>query len=227
MSNKALTRLLHLPHWVFDLDGVIVDSSEVHASAFRRTFAEIGVEFNNYPAYAGQSTWNAIESHLLATRGEAPSDLVRELVRKKQHLAMENLSEGKGIVGLPGVLEVLALGQRLEKTISLVTSASAERVDIILEAKKLGGYFQNKVTAADVERGKPDPEPYLTLLKQTGCDDSSRFLVFEDSENGVISARRAGMQVIHVNHGGSKHPESQAEIKSFQEILEATGRKPL
>ena len=225
MGRKSdLLRLFKLPCWAFDLDGVVVDSSQVHALAFQKVLGDIGIVFGDYASVAGIPTREVIESYLTAARGEAPGELVSELTARKQKEALDNMARGDGMRAFPGVEEVLRRARKAGKEVSLVTSASRERVDLALGTLLLRDSFRYVVTSEDAPRGKPNPDPYLAAMKFSGRADPADFLVFEDSENGIVSAAEAGMRVVQFSPGvGSRHPRADARFSSFAEVLEALG----
>ncbi len=221
MKENILARLLSLPNWVFDFDGVVVDSSAIHANAFRKVFSEIGIDFDDYGAIAGRSTWDVVETQLRkAGRNPEPAD-VQELVLRKQNMIIDFIASGEGLQCPPGVREVIALGKRLGKTISMATSAARDRVLRMLDALELTAYFQCIVTADDVARGKPWPETYQAVLKHVEDDNAANYLVFEDSGSGVASAKAAGMIVIHYAAESWPIADADAAIASFEEVLAA------
>ena len=83
--------------------------------------------------------------------------------------------------------------------IALVTSSPKIRAKRILERHNIYSHFNNSVTGEDVIAGKPDPEPYLLGASKLNVNPEE-CLVFEDSNNGILSALAAGMYVIAVDN---------------------------
>jgi beta-phosphoglucomutase len=218
-DNIKFSRLLSLPYWAFDFDGVVVDSSALHANAFKRVFEEIGIEFTDYALIAGRSTRDAVESLLLKAGRTTVAAEVSLLVAKKQRMVIDLIARGEGLECTEGIKELLEWCRRNGKSVSLVTSATKERIRSSLEALKLTDMFQFVVAAEDVAKGKPNPDPYLAAMRLTGEENASSFLVFEDSTSGVASAKAAGMSVIHFAAGGQPIPQADAAIESFTEVL--------
>jgi beta-phosphoglucomutase len=81
--------------------------------------------------------------------------------------------------------------------VGIVSSAYRAEIDPVLDASGLAEVFAAVVSLDDVERGKPDPEPYLTGAARLGIEPA-QMLVFEDTEVGVTAAHAAGARVVGV-----------------------------
>ena len=88
---------------------------------------------------------------------------------------------------------------------AIATSAIPENVSPVLTTLGLADVFPVRVTAADIRRGKPDPEVYATAAARLGVS-AAACVVFEDAVTGVEAARRAGMAVIGVT---TAHPAGE------------------
>jgi HAD superfamily hydrolase (TIGR01509 family) len=85
--------------------------------------------------------------------------------------------------------------------LAVVSNSPRNRLDAALEVTGLARYFTVSVSADDVARPKPDPDPYLHAARLLGVDPSSVVAV-EDSPTGAASAAAAGMRVVTVDRGG-------------------------
>jgi beta-phosphoglucomutase len=219
MGDDKLLELLSLPHWAFDFDGVVVDSSAVHADAFRRVFAEIGIDFSDYSAISGRPTREVFEQQLGKAGHKPRMEEVSRLVSAKQQIVIDLIARGEGLACPRGIRELLGWCNEHGKRVSLVTSATRERIIKSLEVLGLQRMFGLIVAAEDVARGKPHPEPYLAAMRMAGDIKASNYLVFEDSASGIASAKAAGMAVIHFAGGDQPLPGADAVINSFTEVL--------
>lgn len=218
--NTLLHSLLNRPNWIFDLDGVVVDTSDLHARAFKETFSSIGIEFNDYDSISGMSTYTAVTTVLSRQKKDYSDDLIEDLVNNKQTLALNLISSGFGVELLPYVDMVLNKIHETGKSVALVSSASGERVKLIFELLKIEKFFRYVVTADDVKNGKPDPEPFNVAKTMIGDQNINNYLVFEDSQSGIVSATTAQMKVIGVSQENRELPGSDYTISSFQEVLD-------
>jgi beta-phosphoglucomutase len=177
---------------VFDMDGVLVLSSDTHVQVWGEYFDRIGHDPgpDGPRAVLGRRSvdvladlhpdLSAVERERTARRLEARSD-------ELQAAAPPALAPGAG-----RLLEALAAGSI---PLALATSALRNAVDALLG--ELVHRFDAIVTAADVDRGKPDPAIYVAAAGQLGVDPA-RCTVVEDAPAGVRAARAAGMRVIGV-----------------------------
>jgi HAD superfamily hydrolase (TIGR01509 family) len=96
-----------------------------------------------------------------------------------------------------GAVAVLECLRERQIPIALATSTQAPIAARKLELAGLDGYFEIAVTGDQTSRGKPDPEPYVEALRRLG-QAARECWALEDSDNGVVSAHRAGMLVVQV-----------------------------
>ena len=93
-------------------------------------------------------------------------------------------------------------------------------------------YVDIKVLCEDVEKKKPDPEAYLKVLKLFNCD-AKDCIVFEDSLNGAIAAKEAGIEVVAIYDDSAKSEQDllskivDYKIDSFEEFIEKSGLNKL
>ncbi|WP_419892356.1 HAD family hydrolase [Paenibacillus xylanexedens] len=181
--------------FIFDFDGLIVDTETPWYYAFRDIYEEHGVEL-------GLELW----SKNVGTSFEEfhPFLYLEHALQKKiDHDHIKLLSEQKYEVYLgqaailPGVYELLQSAR--EKGIQLAVASSSTRdwVHGYLQKLDIFDYFTVVHTSEDVKRVKPDPELYLLALESLGIE-ASEAIVFEDSPNGLKAANGAGIRCIIV-----------------------------
>ena len=178
---------------VFDMDGVLVDSEPHHHVAWRRICLEEGLSLT-LAQVAERTLGRPVRESLptLLGRPLEPDEIERLTQRKAtfyQEASGGVVREVRGAT--PFVRALTALGVQC----ALATSALPRRVEPILDALQLADRFQVKVTGQDVQRGKPDPEVYLTVAARLRVRPDA-CVVFEDAPVGVVAARRAGMSVV-------------------------------
>ncbi|HEX8553364.1 MAG TPA: HAD family phosphatase [Sphingomonas sp.] len=177
---------------IFDLDGTLVNSSPLHARAFADVFAPLSVVVD-YQRIAGMTTGAAVDQ----LAGEAGIALTPEmraaLVADKQ--ARARLLIDAELEPIAGAAEFVRRAHGRWR-LALCTSASRANADAALRRTRLDG-FDPIVTAEDVTRGKPDAEPYRTVLARTGVAASDA-LVFEDAPSGLASAAAARIDAVEI-----------------------------
>jgi putative hydrolase of the HAD superfamily len=177
---------------LFDFDGVVVDTEWAIYQAWKRTFGAHGqpLPLEIYTRCIGTdfATWSP-KTHLEELTGLA-FDWHDLDARRQEEIMAELAHEGP----MHGVVDLLEKLQSRQIPCAVVSSSSHQWVDGWLERLGLAGYFQTTVCRGDAARIKPAPDLYLEAAKQLSLE-SSQCLVIEDSLNGVISAKAAGMSV--------------------------------
>jgi HAD superfamily hydrolase (TIGR01509 family) len=183
---------------VFDLDGVLVDS-EIWWHQVRVEWAagrgrSWTTEDTRTVMGANSRGWARIMRERLgldpAEEPEIERAIVAGVVERYRH-------EGPPVI--PGAIEA---ARRLAGTypVAIASSAHADVIRAALEATGLARTIPIAVSSDEVEHGKPGPDVYLEAARRLGAEPS-RCLVVEDSLNGVLAARAAGMIVVLVPNG--------------------------
>lgn len=185
------------PAVLFDLDGVLVDTAELHFRSWRRIAAELGVPFDrarNEPL-RGLGRMESLERLLGPRAGEFSA-------ARKQALADAKNDAYLALVGgltpgdlLPGVVDLLR-GLR-ERGVPLAVASSSRNTRAVLERLGVAGCFAAIVDGNDAPRSKPDPQVFLRAAERLGVPPAA-CIVIEDAASGVAAARAAGMRVIGV-----------------------------
>jgi HAD superfamily hydrolase (TIGR01509 family) len=178
---------------VFDLDGVLVDSEHVWDDVREGLAHERGGRWHDR-AQADMMGMSSTEwaryMHDVIGLEEAPDEINAEVVRRMRRRYQEDLPLLPGAVD---AVERLASAYRL----GLASSSNRPLIDAVLAATGLGGVLEVTVSSEEVARGKPAPDVYLETARRLGVDPAACAAV-EDSENGIRSARAAGMHVLAI-----------------------------
>ncbi|MCQ2219549.1 MAG: HAD-IA family hydrolase [Paludibacteraceae bacterium] len=196
---EALKKL-DLKAFFFDMDGVLFDSMPNHAKAWCAAFEDLGIHFTPYDAYMREGMTGTSTIYQAFTRqlGRDASEEECQRIYKVKCEIFESLPVAKP---MPHVLEVLQTVQRAGLDIYIVTGSGQRSLLDRLNTHFPNIFQQEKmVTAYDVKKGKPDPEPYLMALKKGGFD-AHQAIVIENAPLGVKSAVGAGIYTIAVNTG--------------------------
>jgi len=184
---------------LWDMDGTLVNSEELHWISWRNTMAKEGVVITREQFHStfGQRNDSIVPAWLgcaataerIGRIADAKEQLYRHLVRR---------------VGVAPELGVATWLDRLKKhgwQQAIASAAPRANIDAVLEALSADHVFQSIVSAEDVHRGKPDPEVYVLAASRVGVP-AERCIVVEDAGAGIEGARRAGMRSIGVSHNG-------------------------
>jgi beta-phosphoglucomutase len=190
--------------FIFDMDGTLVDNMRFHTQAWQKMLAENNVEMDAHEFLvktAGKTNREIIPQIFK----EISDERIDILAKRKESLYRELFSEHRTTV--KGAVEFLEEARRLKIRMAISTAAPVANVEFVLDGLNLRQYFQAVVTAADVLRGKPDPEIFLKSAEKLGIKPQN-CMVFEDALNGFEAAHRAGMKSIGI-----------ATVNSNEEIL--------
>jgi beta-phosphoglucomutase len=189
---------------LWDVDGTLVDTAELHFQAWRALAQELGRPFTR-DDFAGTFGWRNPEiipklfgAHHsdadIATLGDRKEDLYRAQARH-------------GIDLLPGVAELLEGLHRAGARQAIGSSAPRANLEMILDLTHTRRYLLIVVAMEDTKHGKPDPEVFLLAARQLGVEPS-RCVVLEDAPVGIQAARAGGMHAIGVTFIGHHSAES-------------------
>ncbi len=183
--------------FIFDLDGVIVDTARYHFLAWQKLAQELGIEFTpeHNEELKGVSRVRSLD--LILELGKVTAnqdDKNRWLIQKNQdYLAyLVNIDQSEV---LPGVLPVLQFLKEKNQPIALGSASKNARP--ILEKTGIIHYFDAIVDGNDVTNAKPDPEVFLQAAKLLGATPENS-IVFEDSVAGVKAANIASMTSVGI-----------------------------
>lgn len=185
---------------LFDMDGVLYNSMPSHAKAWHRAMAHFGYDLPEQEAYMHEGRTGASTINIVSRRQrgvEESEERIQEIYRVKSQF----FNEYPPAEPMPGALELLHKLQAQGLKILIVTgSGQASLLDRLNH--HFPGVFCRElmVTAFDVKRGKPDPEPYLMGLQKGGLR-AEECVVVENAPLGVRAAKAAGIFTIAVNTG--------------------------
>jgi HAD superfamily hydrolase (TIGR01509 family) len=178
---------------VFDLDGVLLDSEQVWDEARERLAEERGGDWHDQAQkdMMGMSSteWSRY-MHERIGLPEPPEEINREVVERLAAIYREHLP---AIAGAKEAVERLAARWPL----GLASSSNRELIELALELLGVKHLFAATVSSEEVDRGKPAPDVYAEVARRLGVDPTQAAAV-EDSHNGVLAAKAAGMRVLAI-----------------------------
>ena len=171
---------------IFDMDGVIIDSEEIHKKAYYETFQAIGVDVSDglYKTLTGSSTINAFEKLVHYFQLDLnPEDLVQDK-RKRYVNFFENDPTLHLVKGVEHLIKFL-----YKKGITLVLASSSAMVNInrVFDRFELHQYFTAKISGADLKASKPHPE----IFEKLGIEAPKGVLLYGWGSSGCIDYGRS------------------------------------
>ena len=182
---------------IFDMDGVLIDSTEYTWKSFNKLLEEYSPHFSE----------EYIEKHLATSLKDLIKIWEKEFKIKEFKFSVDDFSREAGKIQFELMEkdtkklldpELIMLLDELKKShikMAVATSSMKWRVNKMLELLGIRDYFEVIVTADDVNNHKPHPEVFLKSAEKMKVR-SDECLVFEDAPNGVEAARRAGMKIV-------------------------------
>jgi sugar-phosphatase len=178
---------------IFDLDGVIIDSNPAIV-AFWDQWAKL---------FGFQLTQDMILEWVYGRKVTATIEGLFYMASEEQQQAIKDagyaFDAAMHPTGIEGVQDFVLSLKTMDFPRGVATSSHKERMEQMLQRIGLPNHFEYSITAHDVQKGKPDPEPYLKMAEKLNFTPGE-CLVFEDAISGVQSAIAAGMTCIGIGN---------------------------
>jgi HAD superfamily hydrolase (TIGR01509 family) len=204
---------------IFDMDGVIVDTEPVHRFAYFQHFSELNIEVSEelFTSFTGNSTRNVFQRVNSIFNLNAD---VEELILRKRTIFNDAFDHKEDLELLEGVEKLIKNLHENGVELILASSASKVTIDRVFRRFGLHPYFSNIVSGEDFPKSKPHPAIFefaasLSKAPKENC------IVIEDSTNGVLAAKAAGIYCVGYNSIHSKLQDlSKADkiVNHFNEL---------
>lgn len=184
---------------IFDLDDVIVNSSHLHFEAYERALKDFGIKTPKISGKLRRDIYGMRIKEimeLLAREFKMNVD-VAELTKHRNKYFMEIVK--KGVTPMIGLEKLVKNIEKWGLKRAVASSGVKEYVNGVLKQLRLTKFFGQVVTGEDVKNPKPAPDCFLLAAEKLGVA-SSECAVLEDSTNGLLAAKRAGMLAIGVKN---------------------------
>lgn len=195
---------------LFDLDGTLVNSEDLHLGAWNRTLAGFGLELPDGWNAAAIGVPDIVTAERMSKRYPDLLPGKDEINNVKQNLYRRLVMERGRDIAYPGVEEVVLRLAAEGIGTAVGTNSDAANTETALAAAGLLDYFPVRVTLDAVARGKPDPEIYVTAARLLGLAPE-RCAVIEDSVSGVAAGRAAGCLTLAVTTTSPASALAEAE----------------
>jgi HAD superfamily hydrolase (TIGR01549 family) len=193
---------------IFDIDGTLVDSVDLHAKAWQEAFQHFGhdIEFHDIRSQIGKGGDQLLPVFLseeeLKQRGKEIENYRSDLYKRKY------LNQVKGF---PGVRELFLKIKQNGQQVALASSAKGDELQTYEQIAHIEDLVEVETSSADAERTKPHPDIFEAALSRLG-DDVSRddVIVVGDSPYDAEAAKRAGVRTVGVRCGGFPEQDLRA-----------------
>jgi len=204
--------------FIFDMDGVIIDSEPIHLEVDIETFKLLKIDIEreklgNYVGMTNPEMWNLIKQEYSLSK--AVDEIINyQLIRKLAIVDEINIEP------ISGIRELIKEIYELNIPIALASSSSRTFIEKILMKLNIINYFSCIVSGEEVGKGKPAPDVYLETARLLDTKPEN-CLVLEDSKNGIAAAKIAGMNCIgfkNPNSGNQDLSEADLVVSTIEEI---------
>ena len=182
---------------IFDIDGTLVDSNELHVTAWDQVFREAGHTFDRklLHEHIGKGGDKYVPA-LLPGASEEEQQRLRDA-----HKRLFTCTYINQVKPFPGARELLRKVSDSGRKVVLATSASAEELETHVEALGAADLIDGHTDNDEVEESKPAPDVFLAALETAGVG-ASEAIVVGDTPYDVEAARRSGLAAVAVRSGG-------------------------
>jgi beta-phosphoglucomutase family hydrolase len=197
--------------FLFDLDGVLIDSMPMHTEAWKVYLRNLGVS----QQYLEERMHGKRNSELVRDLigADLPAEVVFEHGAAKERLFREMILEADlSRFRIPGLTEFLERHRGVPMAVG--SNAEPANINFVLDRLQLRQYFPVTVDGSQVERPKPFPDVYLRAAKLLGAKPAN-CIVFEDSPTGVAAGVAAGMRVVGVETTPTVFVGVSYQVKDF------------
>ena len=208
---------------VFDIDGTLVDSNDAHAESWVDTFAEAGynVPFDVVRPLIGMGA----DKLLPKTVGVAhDSEEGKKLTKRRSEIFREKYLPT--LRALPGSRDLVLRVRRDGLKTVVATSAKDEELKGLLKAAEVADLMEEKATASDAKRSKPDPDIVHAAIEESGIS-AANLVMIGDTPYDVEAGKKAGLRVIAFRSGGWDDGDLKGAVEIYDGPLDLVTRYDL
>jgi len=201
---------------IFDMDGVLADTGPIHFESWVKLGRKLGVEFTQ--AFFEQTFGQQSPTITRKFVGPEADEVDIERWASFKEKSYREIVKDK-LKPLPGVIKLMTALKLKRFKLAVGSSGPSENVDLLLNSLKIRDFFDVIITAAEIKKGKPEPDVFLLAADILNIN-SENCVVIEDAPVGIEAAKRAGMKSIALTTTHVKDELSGAQliIKNLSEI---------
>lgn len=190
----------HKPGFLFDLDGVLINSKQFHFEAWQDLSLENPFVNISYEKFSKTFGMRNDEILTLCSKLENSSDVHEAGIRKEELFRKHCKQRIKLIDGMQDFLEEV---KKTSITRIIASNTPVKNLEFFLKETILGDYFDSFVSGEEVRAGKPSPDVFIEAAHRIGFETKD-CIVFEDSPHGLVAGKNAGCMVVAL---GTTTPE--------------------
>ena len=203
---------------IFDMDGVLIDSEPLHAKAAVLALKNIGVNITIEYCYRfiGSTTAHMLETIIHDYNLSYNSMELLELYNKSKR----QLIETEGYTPIPYTKELIEDLYHHGIKLAIASSSTNQEINDVVTALGIKPYFEHLISGTTVAHSKPAPDIFLKAAKELGIQ-TNECMIIEDSYNGLIAGKSAGIPVIgfaNPNSGNQNLSGACIIIEGFDEV---------
>jgi HAD superfamily hydrolase (TIGR01549 family) len=195
----GLIRAIMIDAIIFDIDGTLVDSVDLHASAWQEAFAHFGFEIGH----------DAIRSQI----GKGGDQLMPVFLKKEEVKRIgKDLDAFRGdlfkrkympkVQAFPGVRALFEIVRANGQRAALASSAKKDELATYKKIAQIEDLVREETSSDDAEKSKPYPDIFEAALDRLGNPDKDKVIVIGDSPHDAEAAKNAGLRIVGVLCGG-------------------------
>jgi HAD superfamily hydrolase (TIGR01509 family) len=205
--------------FIFDMDGVIIDSEPLHRQIKMAAFRHFGLDFDEADCakYVGMTSRDLFAEVIAASGKSLDADAV---AKYKHDLFIDTLKNDSSLQPIDGIMELVENLRRHGIKMALASSSNRRVIDLVMKRFSLKDKFASILSGGDLPKSKPDPAVYLLSAKNLGVNPKD-CVVLEDAAAGILAAKRAGMYVVayrNMNSGAQDLSLADEIVSSIKDV---------
>ncbi len=198
---------------LFDIDGTLVDSNELHVTAWDQVFREAGYAFDR--AVLHEQIGKGGDNYIPALLPDASEDEQEKL--RDSHKQLFTGTYIEKVTAFPGARDLLIRVRDSGRQVMLASSASKEELDAHLRTLEADGIIDETTSADDVEASKPCPDIFEAAVKRAGVEPREAVVV-GDTPYDIEAGRSSGVDAVAVRSGGFPDEALSGAVAIYDDV---------
>lgn len=203
--------------FIFDMDGVIIDSEPIHFDIDVKTMKYLGInispqELERFVGMTNPDMWRILKQEYNISM---PIEEIIDVQLSSKIKVVRELE----LAPIDGIVELILELKKLDMKLGIASSSPRIFINEVLKKFQIETYFECVVSGEEVTHGKPAPDIYLEAARQLDVN-ANECIVLEDSKNGIKAAKAASMRCI-----GFINPNSGDQDLTLADVIVSTIRE--